>query len=287
MRAARRVAAVVAIAAGLIAIAALVGLRPDRSESPTARSALEAGTSPTTAVVTTATTVAPEPVSVLLAGDSIMGDTAPAVLAALRTAGQPVVARFELAPVIPRTLADLLHWQQIIDQDHPDLLVYVVGIWETATVNIETPLSSAGWQERYRSKVLEPWFGWLERNGVRTVWLSMAPIRDATVDQRVQSVMAVIAESAGAHQSVDFVPSSRALAPFGIYAEFLTGADGSLERVRRVDGLHLCPAGAQRMASLVLEALTARFGITVPDGWQAGSWRTAVTYDLATECPVG
>ena len=234
---------------------------------------------PTT--TTTTTTMPAEPLHVLLAGDSLMADTAPALLSALRTAEPAVESEFELAPSVPRTLSDLNRWLELVESRSPDVLVLFVGIWETASVNKQFGLGSPGWDATYRERVLVPWFDWLETNDIQTIWLRTPPIRSTLGDQRVRLVMDQIAQVAADHtDTVDFVNTADVLAPpYGAYR------DGGDERQRRADGLHLCPAGARDVTELVLDRLQRFADVQVDRAWRDGDWQHFVTYDPAVECP--
>ena len=55
--------------------------------------------------------------------------------------------------------------------------------------------------------------------------------------------------------------------------------------MRRIDGLHLCPDGTERVADLVLERLERLVALTISDEWRYGPWRTDTPFDLSVECP--
>ena len=71
----------------------------------------------------------------------------------------------------------------------------------------------------------------------------------------------------------------------------LSGPDGTMPRIlstdggerlllRKADGWHLCPDGAQRLASVVVDRLV-ELGWSPPAvaGWETGAWRGNKAYD--------
>jgi len=68
--------------------------------------------------------------------------------------------------------------------------------------------------------------------------------------------------------------------PNGDYPTMLTNADGSVLHLRKEDGWHFCPDGAERVAS-ELDRLAVIHGLTVPagDAWRQGDWRSSSYYD--------
>jgi hypothetical protein len=68
--------------------------------------------------------------------------------------------------------------------------------------------------------------------------------------------------------------------------DIATSPDGFAERVRRVDGTHLCPGGAVRMAEPVIQLLVDTWNLPVDPGWPNGEWRYAKPFlEADRECP--
>ncbi|OWY59857.1 hypothetical protein B7486_72315, partial [cyanobacterium TDX16] len=62
--------------------------------------------------------------------------------------------------------------------------------------------------------------------------------------------------------------------------------DGTSLLARADDGKHLCPAGAERVASAVVAALADQHGLEADEGWQQGAWRDDATGFAEPErCP--
>ena len=99
---------------------------------------------------------------VLLVGDSVMAETAPATLAAFATAAEPVQARFESLPALPRTEDEVAEWQMLVTSFDPDVVIVYVGFWETAAAGLAVPRGRRGWfrgripRDRSRALVRPP-----------------------------------------------------------------------------------------------------------------------------------
>lgn len=286
------------LAAGLLlSLLSVVSCAGDDADvaSGTTRGRATPSTSPTT---TTTEAVRPEaepvtttaaPVSsvrVLLAGDSIMVDATPALEAAFDRSEPDVETAFALVPAIPRTPEEDAGWRRTVAAHRPDVLVFLVGIWEAATVHDEGPgVGEPGWDAQYRGDVVEPWLDEVAAAGVEVVWIGMPPVNEPVMDGRVRAVMAVLDAVSDERTGVRFVDAGSVLAPGGTYTDSVPGDDGVAVRVRRTDGLHLCPDGAARIAALVAGSLVGPAAIEVTPGWETGPWRDRVGYDVEAECP--
>jgi lysophospholipase L1-like esterase len=221
----------------------------------------------------------PEPLRVLLTGDSLMVDSADAIEAALATADRPIVVQFEGQPARPRTAEQTLDWRARVEAFGPDLVVEYMGWWEN------TAGRTPGFAEDYPIEVLDPWFEHLASIGSAEIVLAAAPIGDPRGSDVIADVVAILEEDVAGRPDVWFVPTADALAPDGYTDRLPDPLTGELERVRRVDGLHLCPDGAERVTDLLLDVLEREYGLTFDDSWRPGDWRTALPIDLSEECP--
>ncbi|OWY60286.1 hypothetical protein B7486_70000, partial [cyanobacterium TDX16] len=73
--------------------------------------------------------------------------------------------------------------------------------------------------------------------------------------------------------AVSFLAAGDAVAgPAGESVRSVVGADGEEVVLRQLDQ-HLCPAGVERMARVVLADLVPRLGAEPAVGWEQGPWR--------------
>ena len=228
----------------------------------------------------------PEPLRVLLAGDSLMVDSEGAITAALETSERPIVVRFEGQPARPRTEAQTEDWRSRVEAFGPDLVIEYMGYWESAAGGFEDPpYGTEGFADGYRIRTLDPWFDHLASIGSDEIVLAAAPVDNPEVTRVIADVVAILEEDVRDRPGVWFVPTASALAPDGFTAALPDPRTGVLERIRRVDGLHLCPDGAERVTDLVLDVLGREYGLSFDDTWRDGDWRVSLPIDLAAECP--
>lgn len=286
MSALRRLAAVVAPVALLLATA---GACATDVEAP----AVAQGTEPTTAAAPTTTTTSlppggrqptPEdPLRVVLAGDSVMNGLAPAVATALNEGGDSQV-QFDLAPSIARDTASRVLWQQQLEETHPDLVVMLIGTWERGDANFEP--GDPNWAPWYQEQVLDPFARMVTDSGARILWIGMPAVADPASTLQLVALNSQFEALAERDDAVDYIEGGDYLnGPDGGYTDRLAAADGTLERVRRTDGLHLCPGGSERLAVPVIEYAQQQWNVRVADGWESMPWRVPPTLDHPEECP--
>lgn len=231
------------------------------------------------------TTVPAEPVHVVLAGDSVMAGLVPAVEAALEPTGR-VTVDFVVTPSILRDPSIRFSWGQDLDRLDPDLVVMFVGTWEDREVLLPPAEGSqpggvvtldpadARWSERYRREVVDPWLALITSAGARVVWIGAPPVADPARSEFFDELNGVFEGLSDDWSQVTYLDPSRALGRGGSsFADVVLLPDGTAVRLRQVDGLHLCPAGAQLLAELVVAEVAGASNVPVVDRWQNGAWR--------------
>ncbi|MCB1017070.1 MAG: DUF459 domain-containing protein [Acidimicrobiales bacterium] len=278
-------AVLVALVAGVVALAA--GACATDVEAP----AVAQGTSATTAAPTTTSSVPPggrrptaeDPLRVVLAGDSVMNGLAPAVATALNEGGESQVS-YELAPSIARDTASRVLWQQRLEQDHPDLVVMLIGTWERGDANFNP--GDPAWASWYQEQVLDPFAEMVTGTGARILWVGMPAVRDEADTLQLVALNSQFRALAERDDRVEYVEGGDFLnGPDGGYTDELPRADGTPERVRRLDGLHLCPGGSERLAIPVVQYAQQEWEVAVGYNWQNAPWREPPTLDHPEECP--
>ncbi len=252
-----------------------------------------AGATTTATVPVTTTSVPPggrqptpeDPLRVTFAGDSVMAEFAPALIDALESGG-PAVGRFVLSPSIARDGSTTLIWQQEMADHDPDLIVQLVGFWEDQVVG-ETASSQPGWAGRYRARVVEPFLDLITAEGAKVLWIGMAAVGEPAVTERLARLNSVYAQVAEARDDMDYLAAGDYLSgPDGGYAEIVTSpTSGQPVRLRRIDGLHLCPEGVTALGAPVLDHVAEQWNVTGAFGWQDGPWRLPPLLHAPEECP--
>jgi len=291
MRRLRRLAWAVVPAA--LALAASAACATD-VENP----AVAQGTEPTTveaaAVAPTTTTTTPvppggrqptpeDPLRVVLAGDSVTNGLAPAIATALNEGGDSQV-QFDLAPSIARDTASRVLWQQQLEATRPDLVVMLIGTWERGDAAFQP--GDPNWAPQYQAQVLDPFAEMVTDAGAQILWIGMPAVDSEPDTLQLVALNSQFQALADRDEHVDYIEGGDYLnGPDGGYTDRLPGADGTLERVRRLDGLHLCPEGSERLAVPVLEYAQQQWNVAVAPGWETMPWREPPTLDKPEECP--
>ena len=272
-------------AMGLAIIMAACGYDPP--DDVTIATDAPASTPPSTAPPTTLPPggrqpTAEDPLRVIFAGDSVMAELAPAAIEALNR-GRRVEAKFVLSPGVTLDDGAAVIWQQQLEDFDPELVVVLVGTWETGG-QLGVP-GSPGWREQYDSLVLDPFVQLLTSTEAELVWVGMPAVSDPESTFVLVELNSAYSELPSRFDGVTYIPGGEFLsAPTGGFAEFLDGPNGP-ERVRRVDGLHLCPPGAERLAKPVLDHIVGRWNVPVAEDWRDGDWRRPPILDKPEECP--
>jgi hypothetical protein len=231
--------------------------------------------SSTAAAPATTTSPAPAPTTttapqrVMLVGDSVMKEIAVAATAAVAA---PVRVDFVLTPglAVPGD-AFWPQWPERIATGDPDAIAVHVGPWEISESTFGTP----AWHERYAAQ-LQRWTDLLRSGDAAVTWLTALPTRDPTTTARLDIVNEVYANLARSRPGVSLFETTVALGSSD-YREFTP--DGI--RLRRVDGLHLCPEATARIAGSLLRAM----GVPTAPGWELGPWRQDAAVYLPEQCP--
>jgi hypothetical protein len=169
----------------------------------------------------------------------------------------------------PAYLAD------VVARDNPDVMVLTIGSNDDQDLTGDQGVGGIGspaWEAEYRRRV----GGLMDQvtgNGKVTLfWVGIPPMRNFTrFETRYVIINKIVKEEAEKRPGkVYFVDTVPVLAgPDGGYADYLTNPDGSLVKVRAGDGIHFERAGADRIATAVLEKMNDAFDLT--------SWRSATT----------
>jgi len=251
-----------------------------------------AGTTETTAEPTTTTSLPPggrqptpeDPLRVVFAGDSVMGNLAPATIAALNGGGS-VDARFVLTPSVARDATVQVLWQQQIDEFDPDVIVMLIGTWENAAEG-GAP-GSPGWREFYEPNILDPFIQLVTSGGAKVIWIGMPAVDDP---ERTWQFVALNQGYATLPQrypdQVQFVDGGAAVSsPEGGYVEVLNIPGVGELRLRRTDGTHLCPDGAVLIARPTLDLIVHDWNVPLLPDWEYAPWRLPENTEKPEECP--
>lgn len=265
-----------------VALAVSAGCDPDEPAS-TATTAPPEPTS--TAPTTTTTAPPPKPGRIIVAGDSVIFDAAPALGSLLGAERAEVVGL--VAPALTRPAMRALLASRAAEAP-TDLVVVMVGIWERAYLSpTGAALGDPGWEEAYVTEVLEPVRGSLAGTGAHLLLLRPPPMRDTRTEQDLTALGAIWQRYAATHpDTVTYADTAGWFDGPGFKDLLPDPMTGELARARRVDGTHLCETGARRLAAGIesLLATTVQRPLPVPVGAPSPdlSWTSRFPAD---ECP--
>jgi hypothetical protein len=226
-----------------------------------------------------------DPLRVTFAGDSVMAEFEPGLAAALEGEGE-ATSRFLLVPSLARSGSYQVLWRRELSRHDPELVVLMVGFWEDQIVG-ETASSEPGWSSRYREQVVEPFLDLVTSEGAKVLWIGTPATRDPVATQRFVRLNAAWEQAADERDDVDYLPGGEYLSgPQGGYADSIrSDTSGMMIRIRRTDGLHLCPAGVALLGAPVVDYIVAQWNIAIAYGWQQADWTRPPLLHAPEECP--
>jgi len=216
-----------------------------------------------------------------------MAGLVPPVTAALESTGR-VQVDFILTPTILRDPSVRFTWSRDLAELDPDLVVMFVGTWEDRTVQSDdgSPTTTARtdttefapsdprWGVRYRQDVVDPWLDLITAGGAKVLWIGAPPVGDVDRSSFFAALNSVFESLPRDRPGVSYLDPTPALGLSGDdFTASLNLPDGTPVRLRQVDGLHLCPTGAQLLAEITLEEISDVLGVPVAPSWQEGTWR--------------
>lgn len=259
-----------------------VGNEPIRPAPTAAATTAEPVTTPAEPVttpaepVTTPTTIAPARLaltSIAVLGDSMSAGLAAPLRAALESGACHMEWRWCIGFLIP---SSAVVWAEILTEDTPDVVVLFFAPWENEALQEGTVIdpTDPDWPAIYRRVHVEPWVEVARASGSRVVWVSMPLSREPLLSSQHQEFNNIWAEVVANEPSMFWVDGAEILAmPDGSFTEI----DNSVEppvRLINLDGMHICPPAAERIADAVLTVLASQFRIEVQPGWRDSGWET-------------
>jgi hypothetical protein len=184
--------------------------------------------------------------------------------------------RFVLTPSILRDPAVRFTWRRQVEEFAPEVVIVLMGTWEAMIMEgedlpgAEEP-GSLAWVAHYKNEVLEPWVDLLTADGARVIWVGMPPISEGMSATRITELNAIVERLAGTRDDLTYVAPGSLTGTGGDPIEALE-INGVQQRIRQVDGLHLCPAGAELLASEVLDVLHIVAAFPLGEGWRDMPW---------------
>jgi hypothetical protein len=209
-----------------------------------------------------------EPLRLWVGGDFMAQVFGESLLAAAETTGMiDSVLHYESASGLTRS--DYYDWPDALGRDLDDhdaeVVVVMLGANDGQGIMLAdgTPVPAVDdprWAPEYRRRV-GALMDQLRASGRLVVWVGQPPMRNTDFAASMAVVNQAYADEAASRPWVTYVDARAVLGgPGGTYAENLpAGPDGggTPVDVRQPDGIHLTPAGGERLAAEVMAAIEA------------------------------
>jgi hypothetical protein len=202
-----------------------------------------------------------KPLRLYVAGDSMAGQFGGPFAAMAEETGL-IRARVDSHVSSGLSRPDYFDWpQRLIDKvldSRAEAIVFLVGGNDAQRVEWDgrvLELGTRAWLDVYRLRVAEA-MDIATSGGRRLYWVGQPIMRDGLYDERMTMLNRVYEEEAARREGVTYVDSRELFANGdGEFAAYLRDAEGDLVRMRQPDGVHLTRAGADRLATHVLEVV--------------------------------
>jgi len=163
---------------------------------------------------------------------------------------------------------DAFDWSAEVQADlaqfHPQVVVAMFGGNDDQDVIVNNRFIAFGstrWQQIYAARVAQIATE-VHAAGARLLWAGLPVMRSAGKTARFATVMAVTRGALAGRDGVVFVDNFATLAgPGGGYVDAMQNSDGQEVLVREPDGIHLSPAGADRLAGTAIGAMVAAWHV--------------------------
>jgi lysophospholipase L1-like esterase len=206
------------------------------------------------------------PLTVLIVGDSIGIDMGEGLSRLLDTK-KGFRPRLDGHESTGLARPDFFNWPnqlaRDLRQDRPGVVVVMIGANDSQNFLVGqrlVPFGSQTWQNIYRQRVAEL-MAEVTESGHPMVWVSMPIMSSTSLSNSVRLINSITLSEAVLHPGVTYVDSwSLFLGGKGRYAAYLPDGSGTKELVRTPDGIHLTPAGGDRLAREVYQSISTLWG---------------------------
>jgi len=203
-----------------------------------------------------------DPLRVLIVGDSLGIDMGEGLAGRLAANGA-FVSRLDARVSTGLARPDYFNWPAQVARDlngfRPDVVVAMFGVNDGQSLLVngrQLSVGSAAWRAAYGRRAAQM-MGLVTANGRPLIWVGVPPMASRILSQNMQTIDAIVRAQAHAQPGVVFVDSWSLFANAqGHYSAYLRNASGREDLVRTPDGIHLTPAGDDRLATAVYQAMS-------------------------------
>jgi lysophospholipase L1-like esterase len=212
-------------------------------------------------VPTLPTPSAKHPVRVLVAGDSVAGDLGYG-LARILSGKRFLSVKVDFRVSTGLARDDYFDWPYQMALDirsyRPTVVVVMFGSNDAQGFIVDghgVLYGTAEWRTRYRRRVAFL-MNEVTKSGRALLWVGMPPVSSSGLSNQLRGLNKIYRTEAGQHSGSVFVDSWRLFTDRrGRYAAYLRTPGGTLQLLRAPDGIHLTPAGSDRLAKTVFTSM--------------------------------
>jgi hypothetical protein len=210
------------------------------------------------------------PLKLWIGGDSLAGSLGPS-LGAMTAQTGIVAPQFDSRVSTGLNSPEFFDWPTHATQEmarlQPEAVVFII---DTNDANMMPALGASSsststppqWQVDYAARVEQMMQIFVGDTHRRVYWVGTPPMKAKQLDANVRALDAVIAEVAARHPEVTYVDvNSEFTDDQGGYASSRPGPNGTSVQLRAGDGIHLTPAGGDRMAKVAFDAIDAAWHV--------------------------
>lgn len=219
---------------------------------------------PTETATSRGTPTRKDPLRVWVGGDSLTSEFGPALsdrLARTNRATADVEFRFSTGLARP----DFFNWpgrlRSIADKSDPDVFVVMFGANDGQNIEVRGEVLTFGtpaWRTEYSQRV-DVVMDRVATSGRTLYWVGQPIMRSADFDAKMSTLNDIYREQAAGRDDVEYIDTRKVFSLDGAFAAYLPDSDGTSTLMRQQDGVHLTRAGGERLTTVVLRKIAARW----------------------------
>lgn len=212
-----------------------------------------------------------QPLRVYIGGDSVV-EAVGASFSRMASATGVIDTTVEVRYATGLSRPDYFDWparlrQRLAGSPRPEVVIVMVGANDLQAIRTPRGYAAVGttaWLAEYRRRAAAA-MRELAHSGADVYWVGQPIMRDRLLSRRMHELDEIFASEAEATKGITYVSTWSLLADrSGRYATYLPDASGTEIRVRTPDGVHLTPAGGDRVARVLLRLIARRWHVARP-----------------------
>ena len=150
------------------------------------------------------------------------------------------------------------HLREIRAAEATEVIVIMIGANDAQPILVDGEVEQHGsdrWSAAYRGRVAAL-LDELATGDSWVIWIGQPVMRNDPYDARLRGLNQIYAEEVARYPNAVYLdPRPATSAEDGSFTAYLPDAEGNQELIRQGDGVHLTPAGGDRISPMVIEAI--------------------------------